>query len=287
MTLTILILVLTVSLFVWGRPRADITALCALALLLLSGILTPAEALAGFSNQVVIMMAGLFVVGGAILQTGLAKAASQRIMHVAGHSTTAMFLLVVLVTAAIGAFVSNTGTVALMMPIVVSMAAQTGRNASGLLMPLAFASSMGGMLTLIGTPPNLVIDEALRNQGMPGLSFFSFLPVGLICLAVGILVMLPLSRIFLNKKTRDKASQGKTTEQLVDEYKLAGNIYAFRVDARSSVVGRTVRQLNLRARHGISIIEIRQDSSRHGKLLRNITQSMPIQDQKMHGGDIL
>ena len=169
MTLTILILVLTVSLFVWGRPRADITALCALALLLLSGILTPAEALAGFSNQVVIMMAGLFVVGGAILQTGLAKAASQRIMHVAGHSTTAMFLLVVLVTAAIGAFVSNTGTVALMMPIVVSMAAQTGRNASGLLMPLAFASSMGGMLTLIGTPPNLVIDEALRNQGMPGL----------------------------------------------------------------------------------------------------------------------
>ena len=287
MTLTILILVLTVSLFVWGRPRADITALCALALLLLSGILTPAEALAGFSNQVVIMMAGLFVVGGAILQTGLAKAASQRIMHVAGHSTTAMFLLVVLVTAAIGAFVSNTGTVALMMPIVVSMAAQTGRNASGLLMPLAFASSMGGMLTLIGTPPNLVIDEALRNQGMPGLSFFSFLPVGLICLAVGILVMLPLSRIFLNKKTRDKASQGKTTEQLVDEYKLAGNIYAFRVDARSSVVGRTVRQLNLRARHGISIIEIRQDSSRHGRLLRNITQSMPIQDQKMHGGDIL
>ncbi len=287
MTLTILILVLTVSLFVWGRPRADITALCALALLLLSGILTPAEALAGFSNQVVIMMAGLFVVGGAILQTGLAKAASQRIMHVAGHSTTAMFLLVVLVTAAIGAFVSNTGTVALMMPIVVSMAAQTGRNASGLLMPLAFASSMGGMLTLIGTPPNLVIDEALRNQGMPGLSFFSFLPVGLICLAVGILVMLPLSRIFLNKKARDKVSQGKTTEQLVDEYKLAGNIYAFRVDARSSVVGRTVRQLNLRARHGISIIEIRQDSSRHGRLLRNITQSMPIQDQKMHGGDIL
>ncbi|MGM9674292.1 MAG: SLC13 family permease [Bacteroidaceae bacterium] len=287
MTLTIIILIATVAMFVMGRVRADIVALCALALLLLCGILTPAEALAGFSNQVVIMMAGLFVVGGAILQTGLAKAASQRIMHVAGNNATAMFLLVVLVTAAIGAFVSNTGTVALMMPIVVSMAAQTGRNASGLLMPLAFASSMGGMLTLIGTPPNLVIDETLQGHGMEGLSFFSFLPVGLICLAVGILVMLPLSRIFLNKKTHDKAEQGKTAEQLVDEYKLAGNIYAFRVNARSSVVGRTARQLNLRAKHGISIIEIRQDSSRHGKLLRNITQQMPLQDQQMQGGDIL
>ena len=287
MTLTIIILIATVAMFVMGRVRADIVALCALALLLLCGILTPAEALAGFSNQVVIMMAGLFVVGGAILQTGLAKAASQRIMHVAGNNATAMFLLVVLVTAAIGAFVSNTGTVALMMPIVVSMAAQTGRNASGLLMPLAFASSMGGMLTLIGTPPNLVIDETLQGHGMEGLSFFSFLPVGLICLAVGILVMLPLSRIFLNKKTHDKAEQGKTAEQLVDEYKLAGNIYAFRVNARSSVVGRTARQLNLRAKHGISIIEIRQDSSRHGKFLRNITQQMPLQDQQMQGGDIL
>lgn len=126
MTITLIILALTVVLFVTGRIRADIVALCALAAMLLFGILTPEEALAGFSSTVVIMMVGLFVVGGAILQTGLAKAVSQKIMKLAAGSDLKMFLLVVVVTAVIGAFISNTGTVALMMPIVVSMAAQAG-----------------------------------------------------------------------------------------------------------------------------------------------------------------
>lgn len=287
MTLTIVILLATVAMFVIGRLRADIVALCALVCLLLSGILTPAEALAGFSNPVVIMMAGLFVVGGGILQTGLAKAASQRIMHVAGDNQTVMFLLVMLVTAFIGAFVSNTGTVALMMPIVLSMTSQAGQSASGLLMPLAFASSMGGMLTLIGTPPNLVIDETLRGHGMEGLSFFSFLPVGLVCLAVGMLVMLPLSRMFLNKKAREAGPKEKSLEQLVEEYKLSGDMRAYKVHARSSVVGHTVGALDLRARHGISILEIRQETSRHGGMLRHVSQSMPTQNQPIKAGDIL
>ena len=172
MTLTIITLVATIALFVSGRIRADIVALCALVFLLIAGVLTPSEALAGFSNSVVIMMAALFVVGGAILQTGIAKVASQRIVRMAHGNETAMFLLVIIVTAVIGAFVSNTGTVALMMPIAVSMAAQAGKSPSRMLMPMAFASSMGGMLTLIGTPPNLVIDETLREHGYEGLSFF-------------------------------------------------------------------------------------------------------------------
>mgnify|MGYP000894532796 CR=1 FL=1 len=130
---------------------------------LIFGVLTPAEALAGFSSTVVIMMVGLFVVGGAIFQTGLAKAASQRIMALAGGNDTFMFLLVMFATAIIGAFVSNTGTIALMMPVVVSVATQKGMHPGRMLMPLAFASSMGGMLTLIGTPPNLVIQEALTQ----------------------------------------------------------------------------------------------------------------------------
>ena len=108
MTITIITLAATIAMFIIGRLRADIVALCALTTLILCGILTPAEALAGFSNSVVIMMVGLFVVGGGIFQTGLAKAASRRIVRMAGGSDTAMFLLVVTVTAMIGAFVSNT-----------------------------------------------------------------------------------------------------------------------------------------------------------------------------------
>ena len=128
----------------------------------------------------VIMMIGLFVVGGAIFQTGLAKMISSRILKLAGNSEIRLFLLVMLVTSAIGAFVSNTGTVALMLPIVVSLAMSAKMNPSRLLMPLAFASSMGGMMTLIGTPPNLVIQNTLTSAGFEPLSFFTFLPVGLV-----------------------------------------------------------------------------------------------------------
>ena len=151
-------------------------------------------------------MVGLFVVGGAIFQTGLAKMISGRIMKLAGDSELRLFLLVMVVTSAIGAFVSNTGTVALMLPIVVSLAAKGRINASRLLMPLAFASSLGGMLTLIGTPPNLVIQDVLTDAGYEPLSFFSFMPVGLICIAVGIIVLLPLSKLMLAKKRRRNCS---------------------------------------------------------------------------------
>ena len=128
MLITIIILVLSAIFFVNGKIRSDIVALCALVALLVFQILTPDEALSGFSNSVVIMMIGLFVVGGAIFQTGLAKMISSRILKLAGTSEIRLFLLVMLVTSAIGAFVSNTGTVALMLPIVVSLAMRAGRH---------------------------------------------------------------------------------------------------------------------------------------------------------------
>ena len=288
MTITLIILAATITLFISGRIRADIVALAALTLLILLGVLTPEEALAGFSNPVIIMMVGLFVVGGAVLQTGLAKLVSQRILAIAHGSDTLMFLLVVLVTASIGAFVSNTGTVALMMPIIVSMAAQSRTNTSQLLMPLAFASSMGGMMTLIGTPPNLVIDETLREHGHEGLKFFSFLPLGMICLAVGVLVMLPLSRIFLRKKQRNTGDDNsKSLDSLADEYNISHNISAFRIGKRSSIAGKSVSQLNLRAEYGITILEIRNEKSRHNTLLRNVTQDLPTPQRTLAEGDIL
>lgn len=161
MIITLIILAFSAVFFMNGKIRSDVVALCSLISLILFGILTPEEALSGFSNNIVIMMVGLFVVGGAIFQTGLAKMISGRIMQLAGKSQFRLFLLIMLVTAAIGAFVSNTGTVALMLPIVVSLSAGAGVSSSRFLMPLAFASSMGGMMTLIGTPPNLVIQNSL------------------------------------------------------------------------------------------------------------------------------
>lgn len=127
------------------------------------------------SNPIVIMMVGLFVVGGGIFSTGLAKMMGSRILSLAGTSETRLFVLLMLTTGGVGAFVSNTGTVALMLPIVVSMARAAGLQSSRFLMPLAFAGSMGGMLTLIGTPPNLVIRDALIHAGY-GENVLSFSP---------------------------------------------------------------------------------------------------------------
>lgn len=287
---TLIILAITATLFVVGKIRSDLVALSALIALLLFGILTPEEALSGFSNSVVIMMVGLFVVGGAVLQTGLAKMISGKIMRMAGNSETKLFLLVVLVTSFIGAFVSNTGTVALMLPIVVSMAASAGTNVSRLLMPLAFASSLGGMLTLIGTPPNLVIQQSLADNGFEPLSFFSFTPVGLVALVIGILVLLPLSKWFLKGRyAGDKkgGKQGKSLTQLVEEYRLGDMLTRFRVDARSALRGRTIAEIDIHNRYGLAIIEVRHESNRQKGLLKNIEQKLAGPETCLEEDDII
>ena len=285
---TIIILIIAAILFVNGKIRSDIVALCALASLLIFHILTPEEALSGFSNSVVIMMVGLFVVGGAIFQTGLAKMISSRLLKLAGKSERRLLLLVILVTAALGAFVSNTGTVALMLPIVVSLAASAGTSPGRLLMPLAFASSMGGMMTLIGTPPNLVIQEALISGGYGELSFFSFLPVGLVCLAVGILVLMPLSKLFLSNKEKKKAKRtGKTMQELIKEYGISSNLFRVQVNDTSTLLGKTVMELDVRREYSLNILEIRRgDSSKH-RFLKTITQRMASQDTTLSAGDML
>lgn len=290
MATTIVILLITVIMFVVGRLRSDIVALCALTSLVLLGILTPEEALSGFSSTVVIMMVGLFVIGGAILQTGLAKVMSQKIINLAGGNDTALFLLVIFVTAFIGAFVSNTGTVALMMPIVVSMAASAGVKSSRLLMPLAFASSMGGMLTLIGTPPNLVIQETLTENGYKPLEFFSFTPVGLICIVTGIIIMLPLSRLFLFRKNGEKdqkEGRRKTLDELVEEYNLSNGVRRYAITPASSIKGKTVAELNLRNNYGLSILEIRNENNSSGGIIRNVTQSLATPSTILAERDII
>ena len=287
MTITLIILVITVAMFIWGRVRADIVALTALAALLVLGILTPAEALAGFSSPIVIMMIGLFVVGGAIMQTGLAKLTGNKLMALSRGNETVTFLLVMLVTSFIGAFVSNTGTVALMMPIIMSIAAGSGMQSSRFLMPLAFAGSLGGMLTLIGTPPNLVIDEVLTEAGYQPLAFFSFFPVGIIVIAIGIIVLMPLSRIFLSKSQGSKKKKNaKSLDDLVDEYRLLDNMHRYIVPSsrtsaardengnRMDIVGKTLKELSIQKKYGVSIIEIRNEKKSRLGLVKDVNQNM-------------
>ena len=299
MTITLSILIITVAMFIWGRVRADIVALTALAALLVFGILTPSEALAGFSSPIVVMMIGLFVVGGAIMQTGLAKLTGNKLMALSCGNETITFLLVMLVTSFIGAFVSNTGTVALMMPIIVSLAAASGMQSSRFLMPLAFAGSLGGMLTLIGTPPNLVIDEALTEAGYQPLAFFSFFPVGLIVIAIGIIVLMPLSKIFLSKKQNGKKKdKAKSLDDLVDEYQLLDNLHRYIVPSKRygaadenggvmDIVGKTLKDLSIQKKYGVSIIEIRNEKKSKLGLVKDVNQNMAKSSSTISVHDIL
>ena len=233
-------------------------------------------------------MIGLFIVGGGIFQTGLAKMIGSKVMTLAGNSELRLFLLVMIVTSAIGMFVSNTGTVALMLPIVVSMAAAAGTSPRRLLMPLAFASSMGGMMTLIGTPPNLIVSDTLENAGFAPLSFFSFLPVGLVTLAVGILYLLPSTKMLAKKdKTKDGKSATKSLKELVNEYGVTDNLFRVHVKGeKSKVIGKTVVDLNIYREYGINVLELRR-STGPNRFVRTVNQQLASPDLVIKQGDVL
>jgi len=289
MIITIITLILASAGFIWGKIRADVVALIALVILAVSGIITTSEALSGFANPIVIMMIGLFVVGGAIFNTGLAKVLGASLLKIGGNNPTRLFLVVVLATGLIGGFVSNTGTVALMMPIVVSMAAASGTSASRMLMPLAFASSMGGMLTLIGTPPNLVIAEAWEEAGNAPLTMFSFLPVGIICLVVGTLILIPLSRMLVKKKSikgNDDIHKPRTLSQIVEEYSLNDDLWRVSVPQSSPIAGLSLGNLSLRSNYKLDVLELRMGDA-PGQLIKNITQEAPTAASTVDPGDVL
>jgi di/tricarboxylate transporter len=288
MYITLTILVLSAAFFMWGKVRSDMVALCALLALMISKVLTVEEALSGFSNSIVIMMAALFVVGGGIFQTGLAKMISTKILNLAGNNDKKLFVLIMLATALIGSFVSNTGTVALMLPIVISLAATAKTDVKRLLMPLAFASSMGGMMTLIGTPPNLIISGTLVDAGYEALTFFSFLPVGLITLTLGILALWPMSKMLISKKEKDNladAVQEERLSELSQKYSIEQNLYRLKVETRSALINKTLKELDVTEHYHVSIAEIRRDEQK--RFHKTVNTDIAGADSTIHLHDLL
>ena len=283
------IIALAAAFFVWGKIRSDIVALSTLVLLMLFGVLTPQEGLSGFSNSVVIMMACLFIVGGGIFQTGLARMISTKILAFAGKSELKLFILVMLVTGGIGGFISNTGTVALMLPIVISLTMEANIDSRRFLMPMAFASSLG-MLTLISTPPNLIINDALKEAEFESLSFFSFLPIGAITLTLGIVLLWFFSKLLIEKKDdADKSNKNsdKTLKQLAGEYSLAENLYRVKVKKDSPLVDKTLLDLHITQTYNVSILEIRRIGSQR-KFYKTVdTSVMAGAESTVRENDIL
>lgn len=289
MIVTLTVLAAAAALFVSGKVRSDLVAICALVILVLFDILSPAEALSGFANSVVIMMIGLFIVGGGIFQTGLANIVSGKLLKLAGTNETKLLVTVMLSTSFIGAFVSNTGTVAVMLPIVISLAMSANVSPGKLLMPLAFASSLGGSLTLIGTPPNMVIRETLAKNGIAELTFFSFTPIGLVCLVLGTVLIIVFSKWLL--KSRSGEDEGRSGSQsvhhLAQRYSLTGHLYRVQADSQSSIVSKPLKELSVLQQYGIHISEVRRKTSHKNPFFKTINGEMAGPDTVIMDQDIL
>lgn len=259
MILTFVILTVTIILFIIDKLRIDIVAMLALLALVLTGLIDSNQALAGFANSTVVTIAALFVVGEGLFQTGVADWMGDRLIRLAGSSETRLLVTLMVGTAVLSAFLSNTGTVAVLLPVVVAAAWRIRSMPSKLLIPLAFAASIGGMLTLIGTPPNIVIVNTLSEAGLRRFGFFEFSLMGLPLLLIGVVYMLFVGKRWLPaRKIGDRAeiAPALAPQELAKLYHLEGNLVRLRVRRGSSLVGQTLTQAGLGRDYGISVIRI-------------------------------
>ena len=257
MWIALIILGVAILFFITEWLRVDVVALGVLVALMLTGLLTPAEAISGFSNSAVLTIASLFVVGGAVLQTGLAGAIGRRILTIAGNNPLRLIATIMLTVALLSAFMSDAGTVAVLLPAIISLAISAQISASKLLIPLSYGALLGGAMTLIGTPPNIIVSDLLRAQGLTPFSFFDYTPIGIIILVVGTIFMLFIGRRMLpDHKPKQELQRVETPEELVDIYRLPDNMFRLRVRRGSDLVGLQVEESRLRQDFGVTILEI-------------------------------
>jgi di/tricarboxylate transporter len=271
-------------LFAWGRIRLDVTALLVVMALMLSGVLTPREALSGFGDPVVILVAGLLVVGEMLSRTGVSYAMGRWLMRVGGTSETRMLVLMMIAAALLGSMMSSTAVVAVFIPVVLAISAKTDLKASRLLMPLSFAALVSGMLTLIATTPNLVVSAELEAKGLTPFEFFSVTPIGLSVLAVTVAYMWLVGRHLL--PGGDDAPANSEARSLTDfwsSFGLDSSIYRLRVTGGSPLVGRTLAEAELGHRYQTRVIGIEQRGPRGARRLL----SSPGPQSEIHADDVL
>lgn len=277
----LVVLAAMLALFVSNRFRLDLVALMGLLALALGGVISTSEALAGFAEPVVLMIAALFVVGAGLFQTGVADALGRQVERLAGYGVTALTAVIMLVTAILSAFLSSTGTVAVMLPVVLAIARRQRIHPSRLLLPVAFAALLGGMLTLIGTPPNLIVSDQLAQAGLPAFGFFDFTAPGLVMLIIGMACMLVLApRLIPERSSGDGSPAPPGWVELFENYGLQESLVRLSVPESSLLAAADINSTELRSRFGVTVIAI-VSRTRHGRFARKAEPGSIIRDNDL------
>ncbi len=283
------ILSITILLFIWGKFPPDVVALISMIALFLSGILTVEEALSGFSNATVIMIAALFIIGEGLSRTGWTALAGQRFVSWAGKSIPKLLVIVTLGASVLSGFVSNTGTVAALLPVTVSAAWSAGTLPSKLLMPVAFGSNTGGLLTLTGTPPNIIASNALVERGLEGFSFFEFALIGIPLLIITILYFRYVGYRLLPAHTTEERPADIDVEmhKWIANYSIGDNLYRLRIRSMSPFINTKIGDWNFEEEHQVSVMRLKR---RHPSPLKQrvpLFVELPDPDTEMRYHDII
>ncbi|MEM6893516.1 MAG: SLC13 family permease [Bacteroidota bacterium] len=284
----LVILGITIILFIWGKFPPDVVALMSMISLYLADILTVSETLSGFSNTTVIMIAALFIIGEGLARTGWTAVAGRYFVRWAKKSVPRLLVIITLGSSLLSGFVSNTGTVAALLPVTVTASWSAGTLPSKLLMPVAFGSNTGGLLTLTGTPPNIIVSNALAEKGFGGFSFFEFSLIGLPLLILTILYFRYVGyRLLPSHRTQNKPMAiDQEMHKWIENYSIDDNIYRLRIRSMSQLIGTKVGDWHFEEKFNVSLMRLKR---RHPNPLQKIPNfvEIPEDDTEMRYHDII
>jgi di/tricarboxylate transporter len=269
------ILAISLVLFISEVIRMDLVALLVLGALALTGLVTTEQAFDGFSNGAVITVWAMFILSEGLTRTGIADIIGRQVMKLGGRREVPMILVIMITGAVLSAFMNNIGVAALMLPVVVGVARRTRIPASRLLMPLAYSTLLGGLMTMIGTPPNLLISESLTRFGYEPFKLFDFTPLGGAVMAIGVLFVALFGR-FLLPKQRAERDKHVSQRNLRSRYKLQERSFMMRVPTHSVLVGKTLAESRLGSSTGLIILAL----VRQGR-----SETLPSRQTVIRGGD--
>jgi len=256
MILVFSILITSVILLVTEWVPMEVVALLALGATAVTGLVTPAEAIAGWSNPAVITVWAVFILSSGLTHTGVANIIGRIVLKVSGRSESSLIAVIMVSAGVMSAFMNNVAVAALMLPVIMDISRQTGHSSPRLLLPLAYGSLLGGLMTKIGTPPNLIVSEMLKDSGMKTFGLFDFTPVGIAILLSGTAFMVLVGRHLLPRKNPAQEASRSTGPSIKEQYQLQERVFTLQVPGASAIVGKTLSEIHLGSILGLNVLGI-------------------------------